>query len=118
MVKKIVLVFLIMCSISRATDGPECNPSILSTNDCDHFDILDPNHALHVVGGALVTMVFIQVLRKVGVKKTESIIIGGLMNYVLFTQKEFFHDAFASAGNNRGNLLGSGLGMLITISLF
>lgn len=117
MKKLVPYVGLFMLLVCRRGQGA-CDPSSYQINGCDRFTLSSSDHALHVLGAAGSVLIVHQLLRTVtSCTKLEGLLGSMLFSYIAWSAKEFYHDSFASDGNNTGNLLGIGLGGLIVIPL-
>lgn len=113
--RALALIVLLYCLPVRAA----CDPGAYNVNGCDHFNLWNSDHALHVMGSALVIITIDRVLIKyAGMPQWTALLAATAGTYILFTQKEFFYDSFPSDGNNRGNLYGATLGAVLVLTLF
>ena len=114
-----LLAILFLSTLLSSTKAlADCNPATYQINGCDRFQLTDPNHALHLVGTFATTIITHRLLREaLPLNRTEAALAAGLANYWLWSLKEFAFDDFPSSGNNIGNTLGVGAGVLFVITL-
>ena len=103
------LLLLISLLLPRVSYSQDTN-----ANQWDKFS-LTADRGCHIMGSFLTTYFGTELLKKAGMAKLPATLLSGFVSYTLWTGKEFYHDDFASSGDNTANLIGVGAGMLFTI---
>jgi hypothetical protein len=107
----IILALAALLSFASYAETPSTDP--WAANTWDKFSI-NNDHGIHMIGAFATTYFGALLLEKAGMPKTTAILTSVLISYAAWTAKEFYHDQFASSGDNTSNLIGVGAGAIFS----